>query len=201
MMPLSFAALISGMMTLVATAPNLVVNSELVRHGIEGFRFFSFTPFGVPVLVLGIVYMMLRAALAAVDKGDERRRPDDPSFADWIEEYRLAGREHRVRVTRAVAAGRQDARRAAAARRIRRQASWPSNATASSPRRSCARPRRWMLAGDDILLIDLFCAARQRRCAPAAIRAGSAAAQRSLFHRPVAGDRHGRGASCRRPRT
>jgi len=33
MMPLSFAALISGMLTLVATAPNLVVNSELERHG------------------------------------------------------------------------------------------------------------------------------------------------------------------------
>src|SRR6516162_8465082 len=31
MMPLSVAALISGMMTLIATAPNLVVNSELVR--------------------------------------------------------------------------------------------------------------------------------------------------------------------------
>ncbi len=35
MMPLSFAALISGMMTLVATAPNLVVNSELERHGVR----------------------------------------------------------------------------------------------------------------------------------------------------------------------
>jgi di/tricarboxylate transporter len=54
MMPLSVAALISGMLTLVATAPNLVVNSELVRHGREGFQFFSFTPFGLPVLVLGI---------------------------------------------------------------------------------------------------------------------------------------------------
>src|SRR5262249_19019478 len=64
MMPLSVAALISGMTTLVATAPNLVVNSELV-HYLErkgeknptGFHFFSFTPFGVPILVLGIVYM------------------------------------------------------------------------------------------------------------------------------------------------
>ena len=50
MMPLSAAALISGMMTLVATAPNLVVNSELVRHGLAGFSFFSFTPFGIPVV-------------------------------------------------------------------------------------------------------------------------------------------------------
>ena len=39
MMPLSFAGLISGMMTLVATPPNMVVNSELVREGIHGFGF------------------------------------------------------------------------------------------------------------------------------------------------------------------
>src|SRR5262245_32089465 len=49
MMPLSIAALISGMTTLIATAPNLVVNSELVRHlrgqgqaDATGFHFFSF---------------------------------------------------------------------------------------------------------------------------------------------------------------
>jgi di/tricarboxylate transporter len=49
MMPLSVAALVSGRLTLVATAPNLVVNAELARHGLEGFRFFSFTSFGLPV--------------------------------------------------------------------------------------------------------------------------------------------------------
>src|SRR5499425_1376492 len=58
MMPLPAAALISGMLTLVATAPNLVVNSQLVRYGmVDGFHFFSFTPFGAPVLILGIIYM------------------------------------------------------------------------------------------------------------------------------------------------
>lgn len=49
-MPLSMAALISGMMTLVATAPNLVVHAELLRQGFDGFGFFSFTPFGLPIL-------------------------------------------------------------------------------------------------------------------------------------------------------
>src|SRR4029077_2723775 len=58
MMPLSFAALLSGMLTLVATAPNLVINAELIRQGAEGFGFFSFTPFGLPLLVLGILYML-----------------------------------------------------------------------------------------------------------------------------------------------
>lgn len=52
MMPLSVAALISGMMTLVATVPNLVVNAELARHGLAGFGFFGFTPFGLPMLAL-----------------------------------------------------------------------------------------------------------------------------------------------------
>ena len=63
MMPLSFAALISGMLTLVATAPNMVVNAELIRQGAQGFNFFSFTPFGLPLLALGIVYMLFARGL------------------------------------------------------------------------------------------------------------------------------------------
>jgi di/tricarboxylate transporter len=100
MMPLSFAALISGMTTLVATAPNLVVNSELVRHGAAGFHFFSFTPFGVPVLALGIVYMLFaRRWLAAAPGGPKAGAARRPSLVDWVEEYQLASHEQRVRVT------------------------------------------------------------------------------------------------------
>jgi di/tricarboxylate transporter len=98
MMPLSFAALISGMLTLVATAPNLVVNAELMRQGAEGFSFFSFTPFGLPLLVLGILYMLVARRLLAgrpADVASSRR----PTLREWIERYRLAEREQRVFVT------------------------------------------------------------------------------------------------------
>ena len=101
MMPMSVAALISGMMTLVGTAPNLVVNSELVRQGADGFQFFSFTPFGVPILALGILYMLFaRRWLSSktLGEGKSNRRP---SLRDWVEEYKLTSREHRVRVTSA----------------------------------------------------------------------------------------------------
>lgn len=101
MMPMSVAALISGMMTLVATAPNLVVNSELMRSGAEGFRFFSFTPFGLPILVLGIGYMLFARRWLATKSGDGNSTSGRPSLRDWIEEYKLAEREHRVRVTSA----------------------------------------------------------------------------------------------------
>jgi len=99
MMPLSFAALISGMTTLVATAPNLVVNSELVRHGAGGFRFFSFTPFGIPVLILGIAYMIFARRWLGGTSNGEGAKAARPNLRDWIETYRLAQREHRVRVT------------------------------------------------------------------------------------------------------
>ncbi|QDT73182.1 SLC13 family permease [Lacipirellula limnantheis] len=98
MMPLSFAALISGMMTLIATAPNLVVNSELIRQGFDGFQFFSFTPFGAPILALAIVYMTFASrwlSSTAEEAASGRRRP---RMADWIDEYHLSNREHRVRI-------------------------------------------------------------------------------------------------------
>jgi di/tricarboxylate transporter len=98
MMPLSVAALISGMMTLVATAPNLVVNSELERHGVEGFRFFSFTPFGLPILLLGILYMSV-ARRWLPDTATPASSSSRPGLATWIDEYKLADREHRLRIT------------------------------------------------------------------------------------------------------
>jgi di/tricarboxylate transporter len=98
MMPLSVAALTSGMLTLVATAPNLVVNAELMRQGAQGFGFFSFTPFGLPVLLLAIVYMLFarRWLPVAAKGGDGDQR--QASLRDWVDQYQLADREHRVRV-------------------------------------------------------------------------------------------------------
>ncbi len=98
MMPLSFAALISGMLTLVATAPNLVVNAELVRQGAQGFSFFSFTPFGLPILALGIVYMLF-ARRWLPGKPVSARAAARPSLRDWIGRYCLSEREQRVYVT------------------------------------------------------------------------------------------------------
>jgi di/tricarboxylate transporter len=99
MMPLSFAALISGMLTLVATAPNLVVNAELIRQGAQGFSFFSFTPFGLPLLALGIIYMLFARGLLGSGTSLAAAADRRPSLQRWIEQYRLADREKRGRVS------------------------------------------------------------------------------------------------------
>ncbi|AKC85624.1 SLC13 family permease [Pseudoxanthomonas suwonensis] len=96
MMPLSVAALCSGMMTLVATAPNLVVHGELLRDGYTGFAFFDFLPFGAPVLALAIGYMLF--ARRWLTGGAPAASTRAPRLEDWIREYRLGDRAFRVRV-------------------------------------------------------------------------------------------------------
>ncbi len=98
MMPMSFAALISGMMTLVATAPNLVVNAELVRQGEAGFGFFTITPFGLAVLLLGVLYMLVARRWLPDHRAEEAQARRRPTFRVWIERYGLAERQHRVRI-------------------------------------------------------------------------------------------------------
>jgi di/tricarboxylate transporter len=63
MMPLSFAAILGGMLTLIGTSTNLLVSGELARLGQRPFDFFDFT---VPALVLvlaGGLYVVLLPAL------------------------------------------------------------------------------------------------------------------------------------------
>ncbi len=98
MMPMAYAAAMSGMMTLVATSPNLIVNYELVRIGSEGFDFFSFTPFGLPILIIGTLYMVVAQRWLTPSSTVEKSGPRRPDLGEWISHYGLADREFRVRV-------------------------------------------------------------------------------------------------------
>jgi di/tricarboxylate transporter len=59
LMPMSYAALISGMLTLIATTPNIVVHEELKSEGYAGFGFFGFTAVGLTILLVAVVYILL----------------------------------------------------------------------------------------------------------------------------------------------
>ena len=97
MMPLAFAGLISGMMTLVATPPNMVVNSELMRHDMPGFGFFDFSPMGVIVLAMGILYMLLmRGSLVREGEEGKGKPAGRSTMRELIRDYRLTGRARRL---------------------------------------------------------------------------------------------------------
>lgn len=58
LMPLAFASLIGGMLTLVGTPPNIVVSGALEQSQGQGFGFFSFSPMGGIILFVGMIYML-----------------------------------------------------------------------------------------------------------------------------------------------
>lgn len=98
LMPLSFAGLISGMQTLVATPPNMVVHAELQAAGYEGFTFLAFTPLGVVVLVMGILYMLV--ARRWLVNPNKTAAPNEArlGLTDLIFAYKLNGRKKRLKV-------------------------------------------------------------------------------------------------------
>ena len=87
LMPMAYAALISGMLTLIATPPNLVVSGELAAHGFKPLGFFSFTPIGLAILVAAIAYILLvgRYLLQSDTEGTESDRKHRPLADIWAE--------------------------------------------------------------------------------------------------------------------
>jgi len=59
LMPMSFAAQMGGVCTLLGTSSNLLTNSLAIEHGLPGFSVFEFTKLGAPLALVGIVYLML----------------------------------------------------------------------------------------------------------------------------------------------
>jgi di/tricarboxylate transporter len=59
LMPMSFAAQMGGVCTLIGTSSNLLANSLAKQQGLHGFTVFEFAKLGVILAVVGIIYMML----------------------------------------------------------------------------------------------------------------------------------------------
>ena len=99
LMPLSIAALISGMMTLIASSPNMIVEDTLRARGLAPLGFFSWTPFGVAVLATAIVFMLVagRNMLSKQATADEAGARQ-PSAHDLLGSYGLADKWHRLQV-------------------------------------------------------------------------------------------------------
>jgi di/tricarboxylate transporter len=99
LMPLSVATLISGMMTLIASSPNMIIESALRASGIPPLGFFSWTPFGLAVLATSIAFMLWGRRLLSKQLTAKDAEIRSPSAFDLIGSYGLADRWHRLLVS------------------------------------------------------------------------------------------------------
>ncbi len=90
LMPLAFASSMGGMLTLIGTPPNLVIDEALVEAGHEGLSFFSFLPVGVVCIIVGVLVLwpLSKYFLSKRDEAEETSR-GRKSLNDLVGEYGL----------------------------------------------------------------------------------------------------------------
>jgi di/tricarboxylate transporter len=100
LMPLAFASSMGGMMTLIGTPPNLVINSTLIDAGYESLSFFSFFPVGLICVILGIVVLgpMSKLLLSKDHNQHAAEKKKGKSLKELVNEYQLAQNLFRVQV-------------------------------------------------------------------------------------------------------
>lgn len=102
LMPLAFASSMGGMLTLIGTPPNLVIQDALTAEGYEPLSFFSFTPVGLVCIAVGVIVLLplSRMFLGKKKRADEVGRMKAKSLEQLVSEYRLADNLSRYMVGR-----------------------------------------------------------------------------------------------------
>lgn len=100
LMPLAFASSMGGMLTLIGTPPNLVIQDALTAAGYEPLGFFSFFPVGIICIVTGIVVMLpLSKKFLYKKKGSGKHNSGrGKTLDDLVSEYNLSNALRRYRI-------------------------------------------------------------------------------------------------------
>ena len=95
LMPLAFAGSLGGMLTLIGTPPNLVIDEVLTEAGYQPLAFFSFFPVGLIVIAIGIIVLMPLSKIFLSKKQNGKKRDKAKSLDDLVDEYQLLDNLHR----------------------------------------------------------------------------------------------------------
>ncbi|MEM1042750.1 MAG: SLC13 family permease [Bacteroidota bacterium] len=89
LIPLSYAAILGGMLTLVGASTNVVVHGLLLAEGLPGFNMFDFAWIGVPAVAIVATYFVLigHRTLPATGGGEGRRA----QLRDYHFDVRVSG--------------------------------------------------------------------------------------------------------------
>ena len=95
LMPLAFAGSLGGMLTLIGTPPNLVIDEVLTESGYQPLAFFSFFPVGIIVIAIGIIVLMPLSKIFLSKKQSGKKKKQGKSLDDLVDEYQLLDNLHR----------------------------------------------------------------------------------------------------------
>jgi di/tricarboxylate transporter len=90
LIPLAWASLMGGNVTLIGTPPNILASSILETYeGIPNFTFFDFAPMGLIVLTTGILYMILLGRHLLPERTPGTSLSQDYPIREYLTEVQL----------------------------------------------------------------------------------------------------------------
>lgn len=101
LMPLAFASSMGGMMTLIGTPPNLVIQNTLINAGFPALSFFSFLPVGLICVIVGTLVLLPLSKwfLSKEKRNTDKHQHANKSLKELVNEYGLSDNLFRLRVT------------------------------------------------------------------------------------------------------
>lgn len=100
LMPMAFASSMGGMMTLIGTPPNLIINNELTKAGYAPLSFFSFSKIGIIIVVVGILVIWFLSKKFLNKKQEKKAGSSNgKSLLELIKEYHLQENLRRATVS------------------------------------------------------------------------------------------------------
>lgn len=91
LMPLSFASILGGMITLIGTPPNIIIASFREQAMGEPFGMFDFSPVGAVTALAGVIFIVVVGwRLIPVGDSDDARSELELPHEDYIAEVRVA---------------------------------------------------------------------------------------------------------------
>ncbi len=101
LMPLAFASSMGGMLTLIGTPPNLVIQETLTEAGYEPLGFFSFLPVGIICIIVGtaVLLPLSKWLLAKKDKDGQSNGRSGKTLPQLVNEYKLTENLHLLKIS------------------------------------------------------------------------------------------------------
>lgn len=92
LMPMAFAAILSSSTTLIATSTNLVVSGLMTQAGLEPIGMFELTPVGLPIVVVGVLYMLVVGRRMIPERPTEEPLADRFGLRSFLAELHVTDR-------------------------------------------------------------------------------------------------------------